>query len=207
MVDFQLNAELRSDKGKGASRRLRRANRVPAIIYGMDKEPTPVSFNHDELVRALQHEAFYAHVLKINLGGRSEKAVLRDVQRHPAKPVILHIDLQRVSESEKIRVNVPFHFLGEDVAPGVKQGGGMVFRAMVDAEVECLPKDLPEFIEVDVSNLNLGESIRLSEVKLPEGVAFVEPAHGQDPVVATIHGGRMAAAEDEEAAGEAAPEA
>lgn len=206
MINFELTAELRSDTGKGASRRLRRANRVPGIIYGMGKEPTPVAFSHDELQRALQHEAFYAHVLTVKLGDQSEKAVLRDVQRHPAKPLILHIDLQRVSESEKIRVHVPFHFLGADVAPGVKQGGGMVFHAMVDAEVECLPKDLPEFINVDVSNLNLGESIHLSEIKLPEGVVFVELAHGHDPVVVTIHGGRMAAAE-EEAAGEAAPEA
>ncbi len=210
MVDFQLKAEPRSDKGKGASRRLRRANRVPAIMYGADKEPTSITLNHDDLIRALQHEAFYSHVLTIDVGGQAEKAVLRDVQRHPARPIILHIDLQRVSETEKIRVHVPLHFIGQDVAPGVKLGGGVVSHLLTEVEVSCLPKHLPEFIDVDLSNLNIGESVHMSDLKLSEGVELVELAHGRDLAVATVHGGRMAAAEEEAggaAVGEGGPEA
>lgn len=209
MVDFQLNAEPRSDKGKGASRRLRHANRVPAIIYGAGKEPTSITLDHNDLVQALRNEAFYSHVLTISIGGRVEKAVLRDVQRHPARPVILHIDLQRVSETEKIRVQVPLHFIGQDVAPGIKLGGGVVSHLLTEVEVSCLPKHLPEFIDVDLSNLNIGGSVHMSDLKLSEGVELVELAHGRDLAVAAIHGGRMAVEEEAGAAasGEAGPEA
>ncbi len=198
-AEFVLNAEPRSDKGKGASRRLRRANKVPAILYGGDTEPEALALDHNEILQRLRHEAFYSHILTVAVGGRREKAILRDLQRHPSKPQILHMDLQRVSETEAIRVHVPLHFVGGDIAPGVKQSGGVVSHQMVEVEVECLPADLPEFIEVDLSGLQLGEAVHLSELKPPKGVAIVELMHGaeHDQPVASIHAPRTAAVEAE----------
>ena len=199
MIDFILNAEKRDLKGKGASRRLRRTNMVPGIIYGSGKDAMSLMFNHDELIRSLQHEAFYSHILTIKIGGEDERAVLKDVQRHPARPTIQHIDLQRVSETEKLRMHVPLHFKGEDIAPGVKVGSGIVSHQMVEVEVSCLPKHLPEFIEVDVSGLDIGEALHLSQLVLPEGVELVELSHGDEhehdlPVV-SIHKARVAEVE------------
>lgn len=198
-VEFVLNAEPRGDQGKGASRRLRRQGKVPAILYGAGREPTPIALNHSELLKQLEHEAFYSHVLTVNLGGSTEKAVLRDLQRHPAKPLILHVDLQRVAEGEKIRVHVPLHFINEANCVGVKQGGGVLTHNLVEVEVQCLPQDLPEFIEVDVTNLNVGEAIHLSELVLPAGVELVELLHGaeHDNAVVAVHKGRGPAAEEE----------
>jgi large subunit ribosomal protein L25 len=194
MIDFQLTAEPRGDTGKGASRRLRRAKKVPAILYGAGKEPTAIALNHDELVKSLESEAFYSHVLSIKIDGHTEKALLRDMQRHPSRPVILHVDLQRISETETVRVRVPLHFVGEDAAPGVKQAGGIVSHLLTEIEIECLPKDLPEFIDVDISRLNVGESVHLSELAAPAGVTIVELTHGaeHDLAVAIIHPGRLA---------------
>jgi large subunit ribosomal protein L25 len=202
MTEFKLDAEPRSDKGKGASRRLRRAKKVPAILYGGGQEPTALALSHDQLAKALEHEAFYSHVLNVQLDGHTETAVLRDVQRHPSKPVILHIDLQRVVESEALRVRVPLHFVGEDVAPGVKTGGGVVSHLLTEVDVACLPRDLPEFIEVDLSKLNIGDSIHLSDIPLPTGVELVELSLGaeHDLAVATIRPGRLAVEPEEEAA-------
>ena len=199
MIDFILNAEKRDLKGKGASRRLRRTNMVPGIIYGSGKDAMPLMFNHDELIRNLQHEAFYSHILTVKIGAEDERAVLKDVQRHPARPTIQHIDLQRVSETEKLRMHVPLHFKGEDIAPGVKVGSGIVSHQMVEVEVSCLPKHLPEFIEVDVSGLDIGEALHLSQLVLPEGVELVELSHGDEhehdlPVV-SIHKARVAEVE------------
>ena len=204
--EFILNAELRSEKGKGASRRLRRANKVPAILYG-GGEPTSLTLDHNEILQRLRHEAFYSHVLTVKMPGRQEKAILRDLQRHVSKPRILHMDLQRVSEAEAIRVHVPLRFNSADVAPGVKQGGGVVSHQMVEVEVECLPAVLPEFIEVDLSALQLGEAIHLSELKPPKDVAIVELMHGaeHDQPVTSIHA-RRTAAEPEPAAAEAGAE-
>jgi large subunit ribosomal protein L25 len=188
-VEFQLNAELRTDKGKGASRRLRRTGKVPGILYGGKKEPSTVSFSHNDLAKSLEHEAFYSHILTVNMDGKAERAVLKDLQRHPFKPVIMHLDLQRVTDTDKIRVHVPLHFIGEDVAPGVKLNGGIVNHLMKHVDLTCLAKDLPEFVEVDVSALDVGESIHLSELKLPPGVeipGLTADSEHDLPVVAIV---------------------
>ena len=207
-IDFNLTAEVRSDLGKGASRRLRREGKVPAVLYGGGKDPVSLAMDHDDLFHHLEHEAFYSHILSINVDGRKEKVVLKDLQRHPAKPFLLHADFLRVSEKEKIRMHVPLHFLGEDEAPGVKIGGGMVTHNMTEVEVSCLPKDLPEYLEVDLSTVELEQSVHLSDIAVPEGVELVELSYGKehDQAVAAIHKTRgaveAAAAPAEEAAAE-----
>ena len=205
-VAFELNAEPRNDVGKGASRRLRRQGRLPAVLYGANKDPETLSLEQREVLRQLGNEAFYSHILQVKIGPRTEQAILRDLQRHPYKPIILHVDLQRVTADAKIRVHVPLHFINEDIAPGVKLQSGVVSHMRIDVEIACLPKDLPEFIEVDLANLNMGESISLSELKLPDGVEIVELAHGAeyDAPVVSIHGQKAAAPEEEEG-GEAPP--
>ena len=153
MTDFVLTAELRNDMGKGASRRLRSTGMVPAILYGGHKDPTSITLIHNELVHQLSNEAFFSHILTVKLDGQDESAIVKDVQRHPSKPVILHIDLQRVSATENIRVHVPLHFINANIAPGVKESGGIVTHNLIEVEVQCLPKDLPEFIEVDLAKM------------------------------------------------------
>ena len=205
-VEFQINAELRTDMGKGASRRLRRAGKVPGILYGGKKDPAAVTFTHKDVAKSLEHEAFYSHILTVNVNGKGEKAVLKDLQRHPFKPVIMHLDLQRVTDTDKIRVHVPLHFIGEDVAPGVKLRSGIVNHLMKHVDVTCLAKDLPEYIEVDVSPLDVGESIHLTDLKLPSGVeipGLVADTEHDLPVVTIVL--PRAAMEVEEAA-TAAPE-
>jgi large subunit ribosomal protein L25 len=162
-ISFELNAESRTDMGKGASRRLRHAGKVPAIIYGGTKDPEALTLSHNELLRNLEHEAFYSHILTIKLGSTTTSAILRDLQRHPSKPVIMHVDLQRVSANEELRTQVPIHFVGEDVCPGVK-AGGLVMHELTDVEIECFPKDLPEYIEVDMSGLEFGDTVHLSDL-------------------------------------------
>ncbi|MEJ2566123.1 MAG: 50S ribosomal protein L25/general stress protein Ctc [Gammaproteobacteria bacterium] len=205
-VEFQLDAELRTDMGKGASRRLRRAGKVPGILYGGKKGPAALSFPHKDVVKSLEHEAFYSHILTVSVDGKAERAVLKDLQRHPFKPVIMHLDLQRVTDTDKIRVHVPLHFIGEDVAPGVKLRSGIVNHLMKHVDVTCLAKDLPEYIEVDVSPLEAGESVHLSDLKLPAGVEIQGVVAGSEhdlPVVSIVL--PRAALEVEEAAA-AAPE-
>ncbi len=204
MSIFELEAESRSDMGKGASRRLRRDGKVPAIMYGGGEDPQSISLIHSELLKRLDHEAFYSHILTVNVDGKATKAVLRDMQRHPAKPVIMHMDFQRVNENQPIRVHVPLHFIGEDIAPGVKTGGGMVNHEMIKVELEVLPRHLPEFIEVDISSLNVGESVHLTDLKLPESGTLVELGRGEghDLPVVSIHARRGGADEDSEAAEE-----
>jgi large subunit ribosomal protein L25 len=143
-VDFTLDAELRTDKGKGASRRLRRSNKVPAILYGENKESAPLLLEHNQVLRRLGNEAFYSHILTLNINGAAHEAVLRDVQRHPARPVIMHMDFQRISQDRAIRVHVPLHFINEDRCEGVKTGGGLISKVLSEVEVECLPRYLPE---------------------------------------------------------------
>ncbi len=209
--EFVVTAEPRNDQGKGASRRLRRGGRVPAILYGAGKEPVSLSIDHNELLKQLENEAFYSHILTIDIGGNKEQAILKDMQRHPAKPFIQHLDFMRVSAGESIRVNVPLHFVGADAAPGVKVGGGIVTHAVTEVEINCLPKDLPEYIEVDLSGLELGESLHLSDIKLPKGVELVQLLHGEehDVAVAAIQAtrgsgdtGAVAADEEGESEGE-----
>lgn len=192
-VDFSLNAEIRTDAGKGASRRLRRAGKVPAILYGAKEEPQSLTLNHTELMNHIQHEAFFSHILTINVGKEKHQAIMKDMQRHPYKPIVLHVDLLRVKANELLRVNVPLHFINESTSVGVKQGGGIVSHNMTQLEVFVLPKDLPEYIEVDVANLNIGEALHISDLKLPQGVESVELSHGpeHDLAVVSIHHPRV----------------
>ncbi len=204
-VSFELDAEVRNDLGKGASRRLRRRGKLPAILYGGGEAPLPLQLDHDAVMHKLEHEAFYSHILTVRVDGQEVKAVLKDLQRHPYKPAVLHMDLQRISETEKLRMHVPLHFVGEDVAPGVKQQGGIISRLVTEVEITCLPKHLPEYIEVDVSNLKVNESLHLSDLTVPEGVELVELMQGpeHDLPVVSIHLPRSAveASEEEGAAG------
>lgn len=213
---YELNAELRNVKGKGASRRLRReGEQLPAIIYGGEKDSIPLTLNHREVMKALENEAFYSHILTLNIGGQKEKVVLKDLQRHPYKPRMVHMDFLRVGH-QKITMHVPIHFLGGDVAPGVKTGGGIVSHLMTSIDVRCMPDDLPEYLELDISKLELNESIHLSQIKLPKGVEIVQLAHGieHDLPVVNIHVPRAVieeeavteVAETEEAAGAAPAE-
>lgn len=185
---FELSAEARQTFGKGASRRLRRLdNKVPGIMYGGDEAPLPLIFNHNHLLKALENEAFYSHILTIQVDGKPHKAVLKALQRHPFKPRIVHLDLLRVTGKEKITVTVPLHFKGENVAPGVKNDKGIVSHLLTSVEVRCLPDSLPEFLEVDLSNLGLDELIHLSDLKLPKGIEIMALVHKDDQPVASIH--------------------
>ena len=202
-ISFELNAEPRSDMGKGASRRLRRAGKVPAIIYGGSKDPEALTLSHNEVLRSLEHEAFYSHILSVKVGGSETQAILRDLQRHPSKAVIMHMDLQRISMTEKLKTHAPIHFIGEEVAPGVK-AGGLVSHDLTEVSIECLPKDLPEYLEADLSGLEIGESIHLSDLKVPEGVTLIDLARGDDhdSVVVSIHVKRIVEEEEVEPAAE-----
>ena len=199
-MSFELNAEPRSDTGKGASRRLRRAGKVPAIIYGGSKDPEALTLSHNEVLRNLENEAFYSHILTVKSGGNETQAILRDLQRHPSKAVIMHMDLQRVSATETLRTSVPVHIVGEDVSPGVK-ASGLVSHDLTEIEVECFPQDLPEYIEVDISSLEVGESIHLSALKVPDGVKLTELERGEDhdASVVSIHVKRVVEEIEEEA--------
>ena len=206
-ISFELTAESRTDTGKGASRRLRHAGKIPAIIYGSGKDPQALTLSHNEVLRNLEHEAFYSHILSIKIDGSETRAILRDLQRHPSRPVILHMDLQRISETEKLKTHAPLHFIGEDVAPGVKEGG-LVSHDLTEVSIECLPKDLPEFIEVDISALDIGDSIHLSGLTVPEGVTLIELAHGEghDQSVVSVHVKRIVEEVEEAPEGEAGAE-
>ena len=185
-VDFTLTAKLRDDQGKGASRRLRREGKVPAILYGGGRDTRSITLSQRELDYRLQHEAFYTNILTIKVEDEEQACILKDLQRHPAKPMILHVDLQRVMADQKIRMNIPLHFIGEDIAPGIKQEGGTISHLMTDIEITCLPKDLPQFIEIDVSELTIGDAIHLSAIVLPEGVELLT-VEGMDQPVASCH--------------------
>ncbi len=203
-MQLEFNANKRDGQGTGASRRLRRTGRVPGILYGGTAMPQPIDIDHNELFQLLRKEAFYSSVLNVNLDGKKEMCLLRDVQRHPYRPVILHADFQRVDATSKLHQKVPLHFINADISPGVKVSGGMVQHVMTDLDVRCLAKDLPAFIEVDLKDMALGNSLHVSHVALPAGVEAVLH-RGEDPVVATvlIRGGK---AEDEVVAeAEAAP--
>ena len=191
-IDFVLNAEKRDDQGKGASRRLRRAGRVPGIIYGGDAEPQAISLDHNEMIRSTAHEAFYSHILTVKVGGKSVQALLKDLQRHPAKPRITHVDLLRVQADKPVRVHVPLHFLNEKTSPGVKDQAGVVSHHLIEVELECLPR-------------------HLTDLKLPEGVKLVALSHGDidehDQPVVSIHHARVTSEEDLSTAAPEAPAA
>ena len=196
---FDLIAEIREDQGKGASRRLRKTGRVPAIIYGAGRPPRALTFDHNKVIEQLENESFYSSVLNIKVGDKSQAAIVKDIQRHPAKAWIMHMDFQRIVEDEVIRMNVPIHFLNAENADGVKQGGGSVSQLMNDVEVICLPKDLPEYFEVDIETLGLDEMLHLSDIKLPEGVEIPQLAQGteQDQGIVSIHVIKVAVIEEE----------
>lgn len=196
---FELQAELRTTKGTGASRRLRRQGMVPAVLYGAGKEPVMLSLPHDKVWHDMQNEAFATSILTVRAGSGADQAILRDIQMHPFKPRIQHIDLQRISATEKLHISVPLHFVGAESAPGVKQQGGIVSHLVTEVDVSCLPSQLPEFLTVDVSGLHIGDSIHLSNIPVPEGVTLTALTHGNDLAVVTVSLVR-AAAEVEEAA-------
>ena len=198
--DFDLIAEIREDQGKGASRRLRHQGKVPAIIYGAGRPPRALVFDHNRVLQQLENESFYSSVLNIKVGKKSQAAILKDVQRHPAKPLVMHMDFQRIVEDEEIKMSVPLHFIGEDVAVGVKQGGGAVSHLMNEVDIVCLPKHLPEFIDVDITDLELDEMLTLSDIKLPEGVSIPALAQGpeQDRPIVSIHVIKEVVIEEEE---------
>jgi len=196
-MGIEINAVSRDAKGTGASRRLRRAGNVPGVVYGGNKAAVTLELNHKELFLQFRHEAFHASILSLNLDGKKEDVLLRDYQMHPVRNTIQHVDFQRVSANEKIHVKVPFHFINAETAPGVKLEGGIAAHIMTEAEVSCLPKDLPEFIEVDLGNLEIGQSVHLSQITLPKGVEFVQLAHDNDAAVAAIAKTRGGMADDE----------
>lgn len=176
---FEFVAERREQSGKAAASTARRQGKVPAVIYGGVGKPEMLLLNHNDVLKHLDHEAVYSHVLDVKIDGKTEQVVLKDIQRHPSKLQIVHMDFLRVSKNEKIRVNVPLHCINEDVSVGVKQGG-VVTHNMVDIEVSCLPGDLPEFIEVDLAKVGLGESVHLSDIKMPAGTECVTLAQAGD---------------------------
>jgi large subunit ribosomal protein L25 len=197
---FNLDAEVRTDIGKGASRRLRRTDKVPAILYGADKEPVSLTLDHNKVVQAQEFEAFYSHVLTLNIGGEKVEALIKDMQRHPYKPKILHMDFLRVDATHEVTTNVPLHFINEENADSIKLQGGHAEHHVNDVEVACLPANLPEFIEVDLMGVELGQTLHLSDLKLPEGVALVELQKGEDhdQAVVTVKAAKGASEEESE---------
>ena len=200
---LEIAATNRSQEGTSNSRRLRRDGQVPAVIYGAGEDPQSISVEHAKLIRKLDNEAFVASILTIDVEGKKVKAVLKSLQRHPFKHKIIHADFLRVSDKEKITMKVPLHFKGGDVAPGVKMHAGIVSHLLNDVEIRCLPSNLPEFVEVDLSNLDIEQSIHLTDLPSPSGVEFthaIEKGGDNDLPVAAIHVPRGSSAGDEESA-------
>ncbi len=208
-VQFELTAETRGQTGTSVSRRLRRDGKVPAVIYGAGKDNQNLLLDHLEVRRNLEVEAFYSAIISVKTANGSEQVILRDVQMHPYKPQVQHVDFQRVSETEALRIKIPLHFMGADVAPGVKVQGGIISHLVNEVEISCLPSQLPEYLEVDISELNLHESVKFSDIRLPEGVELLALAHGgEDQTIASVVAPKVVeeieeAAEVEEAEAEA----
>jgi large subunit ribosomal protein L25 len=199
-TNFVINARSREDTGKGASRRLRRqSGEVPAIIYGGKKHAEKISILHKDITKALENEAVYSSIISLSIDGKAEDTIIKDIQRHPAKQVILHLDFLRVSKTTKLQTRVPLNFLNEDICIGVKMGGGLIAHTMTDIEVSCLPKDLPESIDVDMEQIDVGQIVHLSDIKMPSGVESVSLNQGAeyDLTVATVN--KQKAADIEEA--------
>ncbi len=202
-MQFEVIASARGVQGTGASRRLRRAGTVPGIVYGGEAAPIAIETNHNDLLLKMKKEAFHSSIINLVIDGKKEQVLLRDYQTHAYKQLILHVDFQRVDATHELHIKVPLHFVNEENAPGVKLGGGLVNHVTTELDIHCLAKDLPEFIEVDLGALKVGENIHASQIKLPKGVALVK--HGEeDPIVAGIVGKGGSA--DEAAEGEAAAE-
>ena len=178
---FELNCSVRTDSGKGASRRLRRLdNAIPAILYGGNKDPMALTIAHDDILHATENEAFFSHVITLNIGKDKEKAVIKALQRHPAKPFIMHADFLRVDEKQAITVKVPLHFINEDKCVGVKLSSGSIRKTLNELEISCLPRNLPEYIEVDMLEVEVGQTLHISDIALPEGVTSIALSHGED---------------------------
>jgi large subunit ribosomal protein L25 len=198
-ITYQVGADPRHDQGKGASRRLRRAGKVPAVLYGGHGQPQNITLDHQQLLTMIDKEKFYSSIISVTVEKQGQPAIVRDVQMHPARNAVVHVDLQRVIENEMLKIRLPVHFKGEAIAPGVKLQGGIVSHLIQDVEVACLPKDLPDFLELDLSAMNLNDSKHLSDIPLPAGVAIPELAHRNPPVV-SVHSPRVAEPEPEAAA-------
>lgn len=201
---FTLDAEIREDLGKGASRRLRHTDKVPAVVYGGEKPAVSITLDHSKVLHAQEHEAFYSHILTLNIDNTSQQVILKDVQRHAFKPKILHMDFLRVDADHAITTTIPLHFINEETAEAVKMHGGVVSHTISEVEISCLPQDLPEFIEVDVAKCEMGSALHLSDIDVPKGVTLVELTKGEDhdqPVV-SIKAPKAAADEDDSEAGE-----
>ena len=186
-IEFKIDAGLRQNKGKGASRRLRKEDLVPGIVYGLNIAPVSIQVSHRELMRLLENDRIYTSMIKMKLDGKTETVVLRDLHRHVYKPRILHFDFQRIDENKTIEMKIPLHFTGEESAPGVKIDGGVISRLLSDVIVSCLPQDLPEFINVDLSKMVLNQVIKLSDLILPKGVQLLNLLHGKDSTVVTLY--------------------
>ena len=183
---FKLDATVRTDLGKGASRRLRHQDKVPAIIYGGDEAPVSITLEHNKVQQAQEFEAFYSHVLTINVDGKKVEALVKDMQRHPFKPKVTHIDFQRVVAGQALTTNVPIHFINEDICPAVKTGGAKINHQMTSIDIICAAGDLPEFIEIDLAETVAGEVIHLSDIKFPKGVQSLALSHGEDHDTAVV---------------------
>ncbi|PHV12726.1 50S ribosomal protein L25/general stress protein Ctc [Chitinimonas sp. BJB300] len=199
-MTIEVIATGRTQQGTGASRRLRNAGKVPGIVYGADQTPVAIELDHNNLYYAMQNEVFHASVLSLVIDGKAEPVLIRDAQYHPWKQIIMHVDFQRVDANKTIHTKVPFHFINAENAPGVKASGGIVSHVLNEVEVSCLPSKLPEFIEVDLIDLQAGHSIHLADIKLPEGVELVALKHGDNGTVATILAIRGGATEETPAA-------
>lgn len=199
-MEFILNGEPRDGGGRAASRRLRRSGRVPAVVYGAGKPPSAITLDFDLLNRQIAQESFYTSILTVKLGSESDSVIVKEVQRHPSRGWVLHLDFQRIVADEEITLHVPLHFVGEEAAKGVKEQGGVVEHMVTDIEVSCLPRDLPEYIEVDVSALELNDVYHLSQLTLPPGVSSVALAHDHDPAIVGISLPRREEEEEAEAA-------
>jgi large subunit ribosomal protein L25 len=184
---FEIEASVRHNMGKGASRRLRREEKVPGVVYGGGKAPVALTFEHKVIAKSLENEAFYSHILVLKTDSESERVILKDVQRHPYKPRVAHVDFQRIRSDVKLHMHIPLHFHGAETAPGVKDAGGIVSHIMSDVEVSCLPDDLPEYLELDLSEMQLNQILHLSDIKLPKGVELVDLLHENDKPVVSIH--------------------
>ncbi|MGC7838486.1 50S ribosomal protein L25/general stress protein Ctc [Pseudomonas wayambapalatensis] len=199
MTDFTLNAQARTDLGKGASRRLRHSANIPAVVYGGNKDAESLTILAKEITKLFEDEAAFSHVLQLNVDGTKQDVIVKALQRHPAKGFIMHADFVRVVAGQKLTAKVPVHFVGEE-APIKK--GGEISHVESEIEVSCEAKDLPEFIEVDLSKAEIGTIIHLSDLKAPKGVEFVALAHGDDKAVANVHAPRVSAEAAEEGAAE-----
>lgn len=207
-MKIEVSAEKRELQGKGASRRLRKSGKVPAVVYGGDQSAESIEMDHNDIFYKLKMEAFHASILSLNISGKSEQVLLRDIQWHPFKQQVLHVDFQRVDKNKKIHMKVPLHFINAEISPGVKVSGGIVSHILTEVDISCLPKDLPEFISVDLGEMTAGHSLHLSDLILPKGVEIVALSKGDNSPVATIVIPRSVLAEEEGAAATAAaPEA